>query len=148
MSLRPARLEDVLALIPLLREFYAEDAHPFDAPAARAALVGLLEDPDRGRAFLIEDGGVLVGYLVVTFGYSLEFRGKDAFVDELYVRAAHRGRGLGREALHVAEACCREAGARALHLEVRDDNAAAQRLYRSWGFASRPNHLMSKPLLS
>jgi ribosomal protein S18 acetylase RimI-like enzyme len=148
MGLRSATLGDLDALLPLLRDFYAEDRHPFDASAVRAALEGLVRDPALGRAFLIEDGGALAGYLVVTFGYSLEFRGRDAFLDELYVAPAHRGRGLGREALRVAEACCLEAGARALHLEVRHDNEAAQGLYRSWGFGDRENYLMSKPLLS
>ena len=70
-----------------------------------------------------------MGYLVVAFGYSLEFRGRDAFVDELYVAPTHRGRGLGREALRVAEPCCLEAGVRALHLEVRPGNARARGLY-------------------
>ena len=148
MGLRPATVGDLDGLLPLLRDFYAEDRHPFDASAVRAALEGLVRNPTLGRAFLIEDGDALAGYLVVTFGYSLEFRGRDAFLDELYVAPAHRGRGLGREALRVAEACCLEAGARALHLEVRHDNEAAQGLYRSWGFGDRENYLMSKALLS
>ena len=124
MGLRAATLGDLDALLPLLQDFYAEDRHPFEAGAVRAALEGLIREPVFGRAFLIEDGGALAGYLVVTFGYSLEFRGRDAFLDELYVAPAHRGRGLGREALRVAEDCCLEAGARALHLEVRHDNDA------------------------
>jgi ribosomal protein S18 acetylase RimI-like enzyme len=146
MALRPARPDDLDALLPLLRDFCAEDGHPFDEGPARAALEGLLRDARHGRAFLIEDQGRLAGYLVVTFGYSIEFRGCDAFVDELYVIPGHRGRGLGREALRTAEACCREADARALHLEVGRDNGPAQQLYRSWGFADRSSYLMSKQL--
>jgi ribosomal protein S18 acetylase RimI-like enzyme len=146
MSCRAASLDDVDTLLPLVRDFYAEDKHPFDADAVRAALERLVQEPALGRAFLIEDGAALAGYLVVTFGYSLEFRGRDAFLDELYVAPAHRGRGFGREALGVAEACCLEAGVRALHLEVRHDNEAAQSLYRSWGFDDRESYLMSKPL--
>jgi diamine N-acetyltransferase len=148
MAIRAATLGDLDALLPLVRDFYAEDKHPFDAVAVRAALEGLVRDPAFGRAFLIEAGEAPAGYLVVTFGYSLEFRGRDAFLDELYVAPAHRGRGFGREALRVAEACCLEAGVRALHLEVRHDNEAAQSLYRSWGFGDRESYLMSKPLLS
>jgi ribosomal protein S18 acetylase RimI-like enzyme len=146
MPLRPARLGDVDVIVPLMRDFCAEDGHPFDEAKARAALEGLLHDAREGRAFVVEEDGALAGYLVVTFGYSIEFRGRDAFVDELYLVPAHRGRGLGREALHVAEACCREAGAHALHLEVGRDNARAQRLYRSWGFGDRSSYLMSKEL--
>jgi ribosomal protein S18 acetylase RimI-like enzyme len=147
MALRPASLSDVDVLLPLVSAFCAEDGHPYEEAAVRRALEGLLRDPAAGRAFLVhEENRGPVGYLVVTFGYSLEFRGRDAFVDELYVAPNHRGRGHGREALRTAEACCREAGAHALHLEVRHDNLKAQRLYRSWGFGDRGSHLMSKSL--
>jgi ribosomal protein S18 acetylase RimI-like enzyme len=37
---------------------------------------------------------------------------------------------------------------RALHLEVTRDNIAAQRLYRSVGFADRDHYLMTKRLAS
>ena len=87
-----------------------------------------------------------MGYLVVAFGYSLELRGKDAFVDELYVAPAHRGRGLAKGALREAESRCHEAGIRALHLEVRPDNAQARRLYASAGYQDRKYYLMSKKL--
>ena len=39
-----------------------------------------------------------------------------------------------------------EAGIRALHLEVRPDNAKARRLYGSAGYADREYYLMSKKL--
>jgi ribosomal protein S18 acetylase RimI-like enzyme len=146
MALRPARLDDLQALLPLVRDFCSEDDHPFEEGPARAAFEGLLRDDRHGRAFVIEDEGALAGYLVVTFGYSIEFRGRDAFVDELYVVPARRGRGLGREALRVAEDCCRQAGASAVHLEVGRDNARAQELYREWGFRDRTSYLMSKEL--
>ncbi|HEY6548442.1 MAG TPA: GNAT family N-acetyltransferase [Vicinamibacteria bacterium] len=146
MPFRPATLADLDALVPLMQAFYAEDRHPWKEDAARETLGALLRDSGYGRAFLIEEDGRLVGYLVVCFGFSLEFHGRDAFLDELYVVPAQRGRGLGTQALRVAEDCCREAGARALHLEVGHTNDSARRLYHSWGFAERPFALMSKPL--
>lgn len=145
-AFRPATPADLPTVLALMRGFYAEDGATYD-DEAEGALRALLEDSGLGRVFLIiEEGGVAVGYLVVAFGYSLEFRGRDAFVDELYVAPAHRGHGLGREALRVAEQCCREAGVRALHLEVRPDNAQARRLYASQGYADREYYLMSKKL--
>jgi ribosomal protein S18 acetylase RimI-like enzyme len=93
-------------------------------------------------------GGPPVGYLVLGFGYSLEFLGRDAFVDELYVDEAHRGGGLGRRFLQAAERVCRANGVRALHLEVDPSNAVAQALYRSWGFADHDRRLMTRWLRS
>ena len=57
-------------------------------------MLGILQNEAYGRVFLIELGEELAGYCVLTLGYSLEFRGVDAIVDELYLRAAYRGRGL------------------------------------------------------
>jgi ribosomal protein S18 acetylase RimI-like enzyme len=143
---RPATRGDLNAVLPLLRDFYAEDGEAYDAEAG-TALLALLADPSLGRVVLIvDDGDVAVGYVVVAFGYSLEFRGRDAFVDELYVAPTHRGRGLGRAALREAERCCLEAGIRALHLEVRPGKTEARGLYASAGYADREYYLMSKKL--
>ena len=144
-AFRPATPADLATVLALMRLFYSEGGSPYDAEA-EAALRALLADPGLGRVLLMEEEGKAVGYLVVAFGYSLEFRGRDAFVDELYVVPSNRGRGLGREALRVAEERFREAGVRALHLEVHPDNAPARRLYASAGYADRKYYLMSKKL--
>jgi GNAT superfamily N-acetyltransferase len=57
--------------------------------------------------------GEPVGYLVVTLGYSLEYGGRDAFVDEVYIRSTHREKGIGTAALTFAEEQCRVLGVRA-----------------------------------
>ena len=145
-SFRPATTADEPALLELMREFYRHEAMAWDEPAARAALHGLLADARLGRALLIEVDGALAGYVAVCFGYSLEFLGRDAFVDELYVREAFRNRGLGVRALEIAAELCRESGVRALHLEVEHRNARAQAIYRKAGFADREHYLMTRKL--
>jgi ribosomal protein S18 acetylase RimI-like enzyme len=87
-----------------------------------------------------------VGYAVLLFGYSLEYRGRDAFVDDVYLAPARRGRGLGRTVLEQVESAARELGVRALHLEVERENAAAQALYRRRGFRDTERLLMTKIL--
>ena len=86
---------------------------------------------------LIEQDAVVAGYLVVCFGWSLEFHGRDAFVDELYLREDFRGRGIGTRALEVAVDLCRASGVRVLHLEVERRNTRAQAMYRRAGFVDR-----------
>ena len=88
----------------------------------------------------------LLGYLAVTFGFSLEFYGRDAFIDELFIRPAFRGRGLGARALQSVEPECRALGVRALHLEVERDNAVGRELYRKQGFLDNERQLLSKRL--
>jgi diamine N-acetyltransferase len=145
-TLRAATPADLAALLVLQRRYYSEDGYPWDEPAARSAASSLLEEPSLGRVWMVEEGGEAVGYFVLTFGYSLEYRGRDAFVDELYFGQSHRGRGLGREALRMVEEACRAEGVRALHLEVERDKPSALGLYRSAGFEDHDRYLMTKRL--
>ena len=73
-----------------------------------------------------------------------EFHGRGAWVDELYVREAWRGQGLGRASLAFAEELGRRAGIKALRLEVDRGNARAQRLYRAAGFQDHDRFLLTK----
>ena len=67
------------------------------------ALTALLRDASLGLAWLILDGDAAVGYIVLCFGYSLEWLGRDAFVDEFYLREEYRGRGWGRTTMEFVE---------------------------------------------
>jgi ribosomal protein S18 acetylase RimI-like enzyme len=144
-SFRPATEPDVGVLLELMRALYDEDGStPLREDGAEAALRGLLAAPDRGLVWVIEQDGEAAGYLVLTWGYSLEFHGRDAFIDELYVAPRYRGAGLGRRAVEWAEGACRAHGAGAMHLEVEIDNQRAHTLYRRSGFAERGLRLMTK----
>jgi len=144
--LRPATAEDVPRLRELMSENYAEAGYPFDPVSARECFAAIVRDPSLGRAWLVEVEGEEAGYAVLTLGYSLEYRGRDAFVDDLYLAPAQRGRGLGRSALEAVEAAARELGVRALHLEVERENATAQELYRRRGFRDNDRRLLTKML--
>ena len=129
-----------------LREFYAESDIALDEAAASVAIAELLTNPAVGRIWMIRCDGASVGYLAVSFGFSLEYFGRDAFVEDLYLRETYRGRGLGTRALEEVEPRCRALGIRALHLEVGRDNARAQALYRKRGFRDNDRQLLTKRL--
>jgi ribosomal protein S18 acetylase RimI-like enzyme len=143
-AFRAARPADVDAIVALVHEYYAGEGYAFDEAAARRAIAGL--DATRGRLWVADEGGAVVGYLAVTFGWSIEYHGRDAFIDELYVAPSHRGRGLGRAAMTLAEEACRTAGVQALHLEVERTNVNARELYRRRGFTDSERLLMTRPL--
>lgn len=131
-------------LVEFMREFYEFDRHAFDDGVARTALREILGDDSFGRVWLIEVDGSAVGYVVLTLGFSLLYHGRDAFIDEIYVRESYRGRGVGRRSLQFVEGVCRELGVRALHLEVGRTNANAQAVYRRAGFVDHDSQLMTK----
>ncbi len=141
MTFRRATPDDVAALLDLQQRFYAAEGYPYDRAKMERGIRELIGNPSLGRLF-IADGA----YLVVTFGFSLEFGGRDAFVDEVYVADDARGQGLGTAALRLAEDACREAGIHALHLEVEHVNARARALYERSGYKAHERHLMTKRL--
>lgn len=135
---------DVGTLLRFMREYYAFDGHGFDEQKAHVALIALVRDANLGRAWLILDGKGAVGYVVLCFGYSLEWLGRDAFVDEFYLLEEYRRRGWGRKTMEFLEEAARAVGVRALHLEVVRKNTAALQVYGKLGFVEHDSTFLSK----
>jgi GNAT superfamily N-acetyltransferase len=142
-----AQPSDMETLLEMMRELYVYDHSEFNADTHRAALLEMLDNPDCGRTWLISADDETVGYAVLTIGYSLEFHGHDGFLDELYVREAYRGQGLGTEAIAFVEEQARMLGIHALHLEVERANTRAQHVYESQGYKPHTRFLMTKWIL-
>jgi ribosomal protein S18 acetylase RimI-like enzyme len=139
-----AKESDTGELIAMMRSFYAELGEPFEETRAERALRALLEDPSYGAAWVFREDGRAIGYLVVTHGYSLEFGGRDAFIDEVYTVPEMRGQGLGARALAIAEEHCRRNHIEALRLEVHHENRRALALYERNGYEAHERYLMTK----
>lgn len=107
---------------------------------------GLLDNPEYGLTWLIEVDGAVAGYMVICFGYSLEFGGRDAFLDDLYLYESYRGKGIGTQAMNHMIETCRTRGINALHLEVTRDNHEAITYYQKMGFEFRGHYMMSRIL--
>jgi len=131
-------------LLSFMRQFYEIDHYPFDPKLAQAALEGILTDASLGRVWIITEGEAPIGYIVLTLGYSLQYRGRDGFIDELYIEASHRGKGIGSEAVKFVEEASRELGVNALHLEVERGNEGGRALYSKNGFEGHDRYLMTK----
>lgn len=146
-SLRLATTDDLDRLMALVAGFHAQSGIEQDEDTRRGALAPLLEGSPHGAIWMIGPRVAPVGYIAVSFGWSIEFGGLDAFLDEIYVREKVRGRGMGSEALAALLRALSEQGIAAMHLEVEAANDAAQRLYRRVGFAPRDRyHLMTRML--
>ena len=145
-GVEPARPRDIEGLLPLMRAFYAGEKLEFDAGVLRRALDELWSEPLHGGVWIARAGGEPVGYGVLCCGFSLEYGGRDAFVDELFVRPAWRDRGIGALLLDAMESSCRRQRITALHLEVDHDNPDGRRLYLRRGFVDHARHLMTKRL--
>lgn len=142
VQLRRADIQQLDLLEPLVAAYHAfEDIHS-RADERSSALRQLLQDESLGALWLIEVDSQLAGYIALCRGFSIEFNGFDAFVDEFFLLPEFRGRGIGKRALSDIENAARNLGIHALHLEVARDNLAARRLYTSAGFAARDKYTL------
>jgi GNAT superfamily N-acetyltransferase len=124
-----------------MEEYYAEAGLSMEREEAAASFSRLLREPARGVVWMIEADGGPAGYAVLTLGFSVEYGGLDAFVDDLFVRREHRRQGRARAALEALLEECRRRGVRAVHLEVVPGNEPARALYERLGFRSHGRQL-------
>jgi len=144
VTLRIATRADLDEILPRTRAFNVEEGITVDDAELAVATRTLLEDPSLGVVFLVERDGI-VGHAVVTYGYDLEYAGRDAFLTEIWLDHTARGQGVGTAVLELLEEALRARSVRALHLEVRPDNPAL-RLYERHGFARSKRLALTKTL--
>jgi len=128
--LKLAGEQDLPLLLELVREFYAIDRHDYDEGRVLAALPALLESEQYGVIWLI--GEPVRGYAVVTWSYSIESGGREALLDEIYLR--DRGEGIGTAALQAILSDLQERGLSRMFLETERHNAQVRRFYARAGF--------------
>lgn len=149
ISLARATPADADIVLPMTAALNAHEGIVLDRDALRASLVKLLGDPHLGGVWKVLDGAGrearVVGYAIATYGYDLEFGGRDAVLTELWIDETMRGRGAGGAAIELLEPELRAAGVLALHLQVRPDNRA-RRLYERRGFVASPRTVMTRRL--
>jgi GNAT superfamily N-acetyltransferase len=137
-----ARSQDLPLILAMSAEFNEIDGHAHDESRVRAALAPLLRGDDLGVVFLV--GEPPVGYAVVTWGYSIESGGRDALVDEIYVRP--RGEGIGRVALAEVLDDLRARGLSRVLLETERANSRVRAFYARHGFQEDDSIWMSLDL--
>lgn len=140
--IRKLTSEDKDLFLALSAEFYASPAvaHPVPAQYHARAFEELMRAEEYIVCFILCDGNVPAGYALLQKTYSREGGGLTIWIDEIYLRPAFRGKGLGREFFAFADTL----GAARYRLEVEPDNARAIQLYASLGFEPLPYLQMVK----
>ncbi len=144
VRLERARSEDIEDVTALVAAYHAFERIDIPNAQRRLAVSQLLADQSLGDIWLIYCEDLLVGYIAICFGYSIEFAGRDAFLDEFFLKEEARGRGIGGHVVDSLSTQLSATGIKALHLEVDNDNHGAQRFYARHRFVARNKyHLMS-----
>ena len=143
-NFRLANAEDIDPLLPLMHDFYIFERLPYVESRQRELIAQFVADQNLGRLIVFETDGKLLGYMLLGFGFSLEFHGRDCLIDEFYVLPEHRSKGIGERAVEFAFALCRNLGIAAVHLEADYVNARGHDFYKRLGFKDHERHLMTR----
>jgi ribosomal protein S18 acetylase RimI-like enzyme len=135
VTVRRATSVDAPDIARLMHDFNTEFSEPIpEVPVLTDRYRRLLKGED---AVILVGGGGPDGFAQIRFRWSIYTGALDAYLEELYVAPARRGRGLGRALLEGAVEAAREEGAEHMDLGTSEDDTAARSLYESAGFTNR-----------
>jgi len=104
-----------------------------DPDVLRPGIAAVLADPHKGRYFLAEKDGRIVGQLLLTFEWSDWRNGWFWWIQSVYVQMDHRRMGVFRAIFeHIRQLGAAE-GVIGLRLYVEKENARAHATYQSLG---------------
>ena len=126
----PADLDALAALFNAYRQFYQQ---PSDLPRARQWLRERLRFGE-SVVLVAKHGDSVAGFVQLYPMFSSVRTAKTWILNDLFVDAGMRRKGVARALLDAAAAFAREDGAMGLSLETSQDNAAARALYRAAGW--------------
>lgn len=134
MQIRRATLDDIEPLMGLITQFYTHFDYPFDAEKHAKIVKIFLKNEHLGSIWLAEIEGKMASYIALTYGFTFEYGGRDAFIDEFFVANAYRNTGIGSKMLTQIQEKMPELGLNALHLLTEAYNTRAKALYEKLNF--------------
>jgi GNAT superfamily N-acetyltransferase len=148
MQIRPAVTADIAGVASLAEQYWEfESIRGFDRSRVEALLRQLFAQPECGACWVAVADGVLCGYLLAVFMFSLEHGGLMAEIDEVFVSAQKRSLGVGARLVAQAERDLGTRGLVRLQLQLATGNHRARAFYERHGFRRRAGYeLLDKAL--
>ena len=135
----------------MMQDFYAIDNYPIDIEVSKKLFQEFISNEKLGKAFLIchsNEGRTseLVGYVILTYVFSFEYKGRIAFLDELYIKENFRGKGIGKQTIDFIKEQASNQNVKLIYLEVENHNQNAQKLYLANDFEIHNRKLLKYKL--
>ncbi len=146
VEVRAATVADRAAVIRLLGAQMGEHEIPVEEAGTERAVELALAAGGVAWLTVATISGMVVGVMLANPIVSVEHGGAALWIEELYVAPAHRRRGVARALIDFITVQARNAGLRALDLEVDPEMHAAQALYASLGFSSVERQRLVLPI--
>lgn len=142
IKIQLASKDDLSELLPFVHAYHDFEGIVLTEFERERSVRSLLSDMSLGGIWLAYEGTEIVGYIALCVGYSIEFGGLDAFVDEFYIHPNYRGKGIGKTVLEFVKVEARKMNIRALHLEVSRTNTKAREFYSRANFKAREKYVL------
>ncbi len=133
VHIRPARPEDLTSLVALFDAYRVWYQKPSDVEGAEAFLRARMEQGE-SIVYLAFEGDQAVGFTQLYPLFSSTRMKRLWLLNDLFVDAAHRGKGISKLLLERAKTLARETGACEVMLETAKTNDIGNQLYSSAGF--------------
>ncbi|MEN9010797.1 MAG: GNAT family N-acetyltransferase [Yoonia sp.] len=108
-------------LLSLMGRYHEEAGLPYDNDHRAAVAAPLLEGSPLGAVWLIGPARAPLGYVLVSFGWSVPLGGMTGWLEEVFIRPSVRNRGIGTEVVKAVSKSLGQAGLRALQVRLGDD---------------------------
>lgn len=131
------RREDSTTVVDMMRQFYTSPAVITDGSEKifAANVDNCLSGKTCAAGYVFVDGDKIIGYGITARSYSTEFGVECVWIEDVYVAAEYRGRGVGSKFIrHVKELY----PDKLLRLEAEADNDKALDFYKRLGFKALP----------
>jgi GNAT superfamily N-acetyltransferase len=146
MIIRPATVSDAKVVAEFNRRLALEtEGKVLDPTILDNGVIAMLADVNKGRYFVAEMDGKVVGQLGVTLEWSDWRNGNFWWIQSVYVEAAARRHGVFRKLYeHVVQAAHADGKVIGIRLYVEHENKVAQATYRKMGMVMTEYHVMEK----
>lgn len=144
VSIRPAARNDVPLILQFIRELAEYERAPEAAMATEADLWrdGFTDSgEDKFRVLIAEDGGEAAGFAFFFYNYSTWLGRPGIYLEDLFVRPAFRGRGIGKKLLGRIAQIALDDNCYGVRWEVLDWNTPAMEFYEARGAGCRKEWL-------
>lgn len=131
-------------IVTFMERFNRIDGYPFIKKITKKNIKHFLKNSNLGKIWMIEKDEVAIGYLVLTFCFSFEYKGLYAYIDEIYIEETYRNQGIGTKAMEFAMRQAKKLKIKMIYLEVEKNNKKAKNIYTKLGFTENKRLLMMR----
>ncbi|MDR1573338.1 MAG: GNAT family N-acetyltransferase [Clostridiales Family XIII bacterium] len=133
VAIRFAGEEDAALVLRFIKELAEFEGMGEAVVATESDIRTSLFERRQAEALIGEQGGEPIAFALFYPVYSTFLGGQNLFLEDLFVREAHRGKGVGRQMLQSIARIAAERGARRLDWYVLAGEASGARFYRGVG---------------